>query len=314
MKSINPSEVLYIKLGSGGEYEKECITNGTLQIGFREVPHELYIKCVKNGNWDEVQKAYRESGTSAGTATRYMHQIQRFYEADENILWITFWKGALYWCFAKPGVEVKDNHCKSRETISGWSCEDINGNQLMMSKLSGKVLAMQGFRGTICTVKEAKYLVEKINGIQPARVTETESVLLQLQEKVEDIIRTLSWRDFEILIDLIFRQAGWQRVNELGGKTKTLDIELISPITNERYGVQVKSKARLSLFEEYKTELMNDIQGGFTRFYFAVHSPDEDLMLASKDEDDNVKLLLPADISRLAVQYGLTQWVIDKAK
>ncbi len=128
---------------------------------------------------------------------------------------------------------------------------------------------MQGFRGTICTVKEAKYLVNKINGIEPVEVKEADAALLQLQEKVEAIIRSLTWQDFEMLIDLIFRQAGWQRVSVLGGTMKTLDLELISPITNERYGVQVKAKADLSVFEKYKMEGMNDMQG-FTKFYFGL--------------------------------------------
>lgn len=313
MKGINPSEVLYIKLGLGGEYEKDCITNGTLQIDFHEFPHELYMSCLKSGNWDEVQKAYRNTGKSAGAATNYTHQIQRFYEADENVLWVTFYKGALYWCFAKSGVKELNKICKSRGTISGWSSENINGQQLLMSKLSGKVLAMQGFRGTICTVKEHDYLVDKINGNEPKNVAEAFTALLELQKRVEDIVRSLTWQDFEILIDLIFRQAGWQRDSELGGTIKTLDMDLISPITKERFGVQVKAAASLSDFEKYKTELMKDMKG-FTRFYFAVHTPDAKLLTAPKDEDDNVELLLPADISSLAVQYGLTQWVIDKAR
>jgi hypothetical protein len=105
MKSIKPREVLYIKLGSGGEYEADCINNGTLQIDFREFSHEFYASCQKSGKWRDVQKAYRNRGKSAGTATNYEHQVQRFYEADEKDLWITFHKGALYWCFASLALK-----------------------------------------------------------------------------------------------------------------------------------------------------------------------------------------------------------------
>jgi len=54
MKKIKPKEVLYIKLGRSGEREEECMTNGTLQIGFREVSHELYLECLASGKWDKV--------------------------------------------------------------------------------------------------------------------------------------------------------------------------------------------------------------------------------------------------------------------
>jgi hypothetical protein len=313
MKKINPKEVLYIKLGRGGEREKECIDDGTLQIGFREVPHELYLECLASKKWDKVQKAWQKAGKSPGVATNYTNQIRRFYEADKDVLWVTFWKGALWRCFAKPGVDQMDNKTKTRHTVSGWTCEDINGQPLLMSRLSGKLLAMQGFKGTICTVKETEYLLNKINGIEPTEIKEANAALLKLEQKVEAVIRSLTWQDFELLIDLIFRQAGWQRVSVLGGTMKSLDLDLIAPITNERYGVQVKSEANLSDFNKYKTERLNDMQG-FTQFYFAVHSPASNLSGAPDAESDDVKLLLPANIARLAVQYGLAQWVIDKAR
>lgn len=310
MKSIKPKEVLYIKLGRGGGWEEDCILGGFLRLGFREASHDF---CLA-GKWDKVQKQWEKSGKSKGVATNFTNQIRQFYEADKDVLWVTFWKGALWWCYSQPDIVQLEDKTKTRHTVSGgWNCKDINGQALLISQLSGRLLAMQGFRGTICTVKEAEYLINKINGNQSPEVEEANAAVLQLEGKIEAVIRSLTWQDFELLIDLIFRQAGWQRVSELGGTMKTLDLDLIAPITNERYGVQVKSEASLSLFEKYKTERMNDMQG-FTRFYFAVHSPASGLSAAADTETENVKLLLPADIARLAVQYGLAQWVIDKAR
>ena len=309
MEQINPKGVLYIKLGRGGKWEDEGITTGSLHIGFREASHEL---CL-TGKWSKVQKEWVKSGRTESVATGFTNQMRQFYEANKNVLWVTFFKGALWWCSSdSPVVQLEDKSKMRRTTSAGWSCKDVKGQELLMSRLSGKLLAMQGFRGTICTVREAEYLVNKINGIEPIEVAEADAALLQLQNKVEVVIRSLTWQDFEMLIDLIFRQAGWQRVSVLGGTMRTLDLELISPITNERYGVQVKAKADLPLFEKYKTESMTDMQG-FTQFYFAVHSPAPGLS-AADTEMENVKLLLPADIARLAVQYGLAQWVIDKAR
>jgi hypothetical protein len=40
LHKIRPTKVRYIKLGEGGEWEKECIEgNGTLRIGFRDTNH-----------------------------------------------------------------------------------------------------------------------------------------------------------------------------------------------------------------------------------------------------------------------------------
>jgi hypothetical protein len=97
------------------------------------------------------------------------------------------------------------------------------------------------------------------------------------------------------------------------GTTKSIDLDLISPITSERYGVQVKSKANRALFEHYRNDRLKDMQG-FTRFYFAVHTPSTDLLKVSDDADGNVELLLPSTIAHLAVQYGLTKWIIDKTR
>jgi hypothetical protein len=228
-------------------------------------------------------------------------------------LWVTFWKGALHWCFADSGVTQLADGSKTRQASGGWKSEDANGQPLLMSRLSGKLLAMQGFKGTICSVSEHKYLVNKINGIEPPQAKEASAAVLQLEKKIEAVICSLTWKDFELLIDFIFRQAGWQRVSVLGGSMKSIDLDLISPITDERFGVQVKAAANLADFEEYKTERLRDMQG-FRRFYFAVHSPAPSLSAATDAETEDVKLLLPANIARLAVQYGLASWVIDKAR
>ncbi len=116
------------------------------------------------------------------------------------------------------------------------------------------------------------------------------------------------------LFDLILNRAGWQRISEVGGKMKTGDIVLMSPITESRYAVQVKSKANRIDFEKYQRRFEDQ---GFAGCYFVVHSPTPDLnnIQAETIENDGLlKLWLPADVARLSVQYGLAKWIIDKAK
>jgi hypothetical protein len=249
---------------------------------------------------------------NASTATADLTQIRYFYEADSTVLWVTFYKHALWWCFSEPDLELLEDKSKIRHAIGGWRSQDVTGQHLLMSSLSGKLLSMQGFRGTICQVRERSYLSSRLNATASPDVAKAKSSLAALQSDIERVVRSLSWQDFELLIDLIFRHAGWQRVSDLGSTMKSLDLDLISPITSERYGVQVKSKADRRLFESYKEERLKDMQE-FRRFYFAVHTPSTDLLETSSRPDDDVRLLLPRDISELVVSYGLATWVIDKA-
>jgi hypothetical protein len=48
---FNPEAVYFIKLGRGGEWEKDCILESdTLRFSFKEVPDEL----CQNGTEDEI--------------------------------------------------------------------------------------------------------------------------------------------------------------------------------------------------------------------------------------------------------------------
>ncbi len=303
---IKPSSALYIKLGRGGNWEKECIENNqTLRLGYIEVSHEL---CLQ-GKWEDVLKEIKSFRENPGAATRDTNQIRLFYESEDSVLWVTFFGDQLYWCFSKPKVTSLCDKSKIRPVIGQWNSVDINGKPLSKSQLSGKLLSMQGFRGTICSVREFEYLIQKINGRIPKEVEETQNALAELERKIEAIIRSLHWQDFEILIDLIFRQAGWQRISELGKTLKTLDLDLVFPITSERYGIQIKSRANLAEFESYQQKFA-DMQG-YTRLYFVVHTPSRNLVLAKTSE--YVELWLPQDIAHWAVKYGLTDWIIDKA-
>ncbi len=312
MKPIKADKSLYIKLGQGGKWEEECLKqNQTLRLGYQKIPHDL---CLQ-GKWSEVRRFIKEEyNCSEGTATSHANQIKSFYESGEDVLWVTFYGNGLWWCFSKPEITLLSDGTKLRSALNKWSCIDIKDRLLLTNNLSGKLLSMQGFQGTICTVSESSYLINKINGIEPKELQEARDALLTFEQGLEAIIKRLHWRDFELLMDMIFRQAGWKRYSDVGSTLKTIDLDLISPITSERYGVQVKSKANPATFKSYQKDRFKDMEG-FTRFYFAVHTPSPDLEEASqKLENEDVKLLLPRNIARLSIEYGMAHWVMDKAQ
>jgi hypothetical protein len=170
---------------------------------------------------------------------------------------------------------------------------------------------LRRFQGTICSVgcEQLEYLARKINAIDEPDVEDAKRARSELEEKLENIVGHLHWRDFELLVDLILQQAGWKRMGQLGGTEKALDVMVSSPITNERFGVQVKARADLAAFGEFGRQV--ESMEHFDRFYFFVHSPAPDLREASSE--GRVKLVGPRQVAEWAVKYGLVDWVVDKA-
>jgi hypothetical protein len=307
MEEIEASKVLFIKLGRKGSWEKECIEmNQTLRLGYREVDHS---ECLK-GNWKASHDYYLNvKKGNHGTATSHTNQIRYFYESGETVLWITFYANKLWWCFSKLGIQQLPDKTKIRSVIDKWSDTDILGKELTTDSLSGKLLKTQGFRGTICEVPESEYVLLKINSKELSEVTEAKEALQNLELKISYLIRQLQCKDFEILIDLIFRQAGWQRLGVAGKAEKTLDLDLLSPVTNEKAIVQIKSSSNFDEFQRYVNEFKK--MKNYDKLFYVVHSPEKKLMSAIRNEQ--IKLLLLDDITKLSINSGLIDWIIKKA-
>jgi hypothetical protein len=132
--------------------------------------------------------------------------------------------------------------------------------------------------------------------------------LYRLKEGLQPLIRKLGWKDFELLTDLIFTRAGWQRVSALGKTQKTVDLELLSPVTGRRAFVQVKSVSDLETFLQYKAKF-EDMRN-YDEMYFVVHAPTEEL--SDYRSDSPVFLLTAYRLAELVVSAGLVQWLIRK--
>lgn len=310
MKKIKATKVLFIKLGQGGQFERECIEqNQTLRLGYREVDHKL---CV-SGQWDKVHNYFMTvENSKTFVATSHTNQIKQFYEEDENTLWVTFYANKLWWCFSKPEVTLLSDKTKTRPVIGKWSDKDINSNVLLAGNISGKLLKTQGFRGTICSVPEEKYALAKINCEQMKVVVEVEQAMFELKSKLILLIQNLQWKDFETLVDLIFRQAGWQRVSDLGKTQKTLDLELLAPVTGERAIVQIKAQSNLKEFLDYEEKFV-PMNNDYDKFFFVLHTDKNDsIRTYEENEVTAVKIYLVDKVAELTISAGLVEWVIKK--
>jgi hypothetical protein len=260
----------FIKLGAKGKWEQYCIesTPGTIRLGFINPHHEA---CLA-GEWEAVTEfMLTERKKTKGKATEITNQVRDFYTLDESTIWITFYRRQLYWCVASPRVVELDDGSRIRETIGGWKNTSVRGTKLSVETLSGSLTRTQGFRGTICSVAAIEYLKLRLcDEVLPEVQSALES-LQMLEFSLVALIRGLNWKDFELLCDLVFANAGWQRIASLGGTEKSIDLDLMSPVTGRRLFVQVKSEANKDTFDRYLQDF-----GGLEQYdemYFIVHSP-----------------------------------------
>ncbi len=306
---LNKTEkALFIKLGAGGEFVEECMGKNILKIGYNDVDHDL---CLQ-GKWQKIKDYFiNKRSFQSGVATFHVNQIKYFYEEGEGVLWITFHNNKLYWCFSDNKIFLQKDKTKIRKVIGKWSCKDLKGKILFLDNISGRLSKVQGFRGTICSVSDNDYLIKKIKGEQLIETKEAEESFGKLKDKLILLIKKLNPKDFEILVDLIFRSGGWQRVGVVGKTQKSIDLAIFHPITGESAIVQIKCQTDLVEFNKYKK-----IFSGMTdydRFFYVAHTPQGDLEKYINDVD-NLNLYFSDKIAELAINSGLFDWILKKVE
>lgn len=244
--------------------------------------------------------------SDAGAATRDVKQIRAYYEADEQSIFITFVGGLLYWCRPADSVELLEDGSHRRATAEGWRKTSIGGTLLSADRLSGRLLKVQMFRGTICDVRAGDYLLRKLSDQLSPEVAAAEEAERALMTAIVGLMRLLTWQDFELLVDLVFSTSGWRRVSQVGRTQKTVDLELVLPSTAERAFVQVKSQASAAALDDYVARLAQ--AEAYDRMFFVWHTGD----IAEDGSPAGVVLLGPQKLSRMVLDAGLSSWLREK--
>ncbi|OCW57418.1 restriction endonuclease [Hoeflea olei] len=302
MTAVTASHLYYIKRGRGGDWEAESLRDGVLRFGYREAPHDL---CAR-GDWQGVWEAMKTIRGDAGAATRDVNQVRAYYEADEHSIFITFVGGILYWCRPSGPVELLDERSHRRQTAEGWRNTSVNGTLLSADRLSGRLLKVKMFRGTICDVRAGDYLLRKLSDQLSSEVAAAEEAERALMTAIVDLMRLLTWQDFELLVDLVFSTSGWRRVSQVGRTQKTVDLELILPSTAERAFVQVKSQATSAALNDYVARLAE--ADAYDRMFFVWHTG----YIAEESSPGGLILLGPQKLSRMVLDAGLSSWLREK--
>lgn len=181
---------------------------------------------------------------------------------------------------------------------------------LVTAELPGKLAKLQGFRGAVCRVHEEEEILLRrvLNDTRSPLATEISTHREHLVTAARAAIEQLHWKDYEILVDLVFRATGWIRISILGQQVKGYDLELREPITQDKYLVQVKSQASL---KDLKDTVAHFSPNDYRRIFFVVHTPANDLTSAS-DIPDYVDLVAPQRLAELAIDAGFSRWLEEK--
>jgi len=306
MQDVDFKNAYYVKLGTGGEWEKSSIDENKVRIGWAN----WTVEEINQRSWDSLKQKYRKTYKSNSSATADINALKTIVESTSDDIWITFSDDYVWWCrVGKVGI-FKDKISKYREVKGRWDNRNISGQPLILSQIPGSISKTQRFAATICRVDKVEDLRRLINN-QPSEAFQAISKAKNaLTEQVEKGLKGLHWKDFEILVDLVFRNAGWRRISMLGGPTKSVDMELAEPITGDLYQVQVKSAATIDVF---KKSVQNFSGSSFRKLYFVTHSPDENLA-NYRETDENIELILPGRLAPMVVDFGLTDWLLKKIR
>jgi hypothetical protein len=306
---FQPTQVRYIKLGAGGGWTAQAFDQGIIPVDFHEVPHE---PCV-SGEWDQVKRHLKDIGTPASTATSWTRELRDFYEQDERCLWITFANGHLYWALAEPGVIATPNDSghpqRHRRTVDGWHRDALDGTPLTTRSLSSALLKTAGYQMTICAVEHEAYLLRRLRNEEDPLYSEATALQARMVELAGAMIQQLDWRDFEMLVDLIFARGGWQRSSAVGKGEVDLDLLFTMPTTGETAWVQVKSKATQATVTDYLARFDQD--GSCDHFFFVCHTAPRSLSVPPRK---GLHLWTGLTMAKAALGAGLFEWLMDRTR
>jgi len=287
-------------------------------LGWHSTPRELILKP----DFEAIEKLTRqEFGEKRGAATTDIQQLKDLLDGPSQHIWVTFENGFMWWCTVRDGPTVnskgqdgavagKDG--KSR--IGGnfwltcdrpWSNKSLKGDLLATGDLPGSITKTKGFRGTVCQPDEWEAILRVIRGEKNPDVQTASTARYAYTDAVLKIVRELSWKDFEQLIDLILFRTGWVRIGTLG-TDEGIDEEVKNLAVGEVAFVQIKSKADQHTLDSY-VEQFRSGRERYARMIFAVHSQSGNLVPPKNSPE--VQVWEGKRVSELVVQLGLGDWI-----
>ena len=154
-------------------------------------------------------------------------------------------------------------------------------------------------------MKAADYLKRRINNNPSDNKKNLEDLRKKLYSTTKTLIQDLGWRDFELLVELLFSRTNWQKEDRVGGVEKTTDLKLFEPITRKNAFVQIKSAATQDIFDKY---LIEHKGGAFKKMFFVYHTGH----VRDYSGGEDVTIIGPEELGRRVIDAGLLDWLCDR--
>jgi hypothetical protein len=298
-----PSSVRYVKNGRRSQWWPAAKTRAQIHGGWKSIPDELLTKK----DFAKIEQLIRAEHGARPGAKQDFNQIHDLLNVPSQHIWVTFEDGFLWWCTVLDGVATNPD---GETSNSGhfwltcnrpWSNTSVNGSLLAVSDLPGTVTTTAGFRATVCTPKDWQSILRLIRDETDSDAINSADRRRDYELAVYKIVKRLSPKDFEHLIDLILARTGWERIATLGGTREGIDVEVENPTAAEIAFVQVKSSASEEVFNDY-VERFRQRRDRYARMIFAVHSPRGHLTTPA---DPSIQLWTGEKVAELVVRLGL---------
>lgn len=309
-----PGSVRYVKNGEHGDWWNVAKTNNQVHIGWSLIP----INLIRDSNLNEIEKIIRESYArkqKKNGATQDFKSLCYTLDAPSQYLWITFEDGCMWWCTVHDGVnfnENGENGDKGHFWLNcdrPWSNYSLGGRLLAIQDLPGTVTRTAGAQRTICIPQGWEKILRILHDEPNPYSTASREARHQYEIDIRSVIKELSWKDFEQLVDQILLRTGWMRIGTLGKDVEGVDVEARNLAIDEVAFVQVKSTANRTVLNDY-VKRFSQRRDRYARMIFAVHSTGTDELKPPSDLP--VQLWTADRIASLVVRLGLGEWVEDR--
>jgi hypothetical protein len=304
-----PNSVRYVKNGRGGQWWQAARTGGQIHLGWKCVPRNLLL----TPDLPRIRQIIKtEFGPRPG-ATQDFNALRDLLEAPSKHVWVTFEDGCMWWCTALDGAIVNpDGESLEKGNFwlacsRPWSNRTLNGRLLAIPDLPGTVTTTGGFKATVCTPKAWEAILRIIQDKKDPDAANAADTRNDYEQAVLRMVRRLSPRDFEELIDHILGRTGWARISTLGKTQEGIDLEAQNLAVGEIAFVQVKGSATQKVLNEY-VEKFKERRDRYARMIFAVHSPGGKLSPPA-ELPWAVQVWTGERVARLVVRLGLGEWV-----
>lgn len=313
---MKAKKIRYIKLGKAGAWWQDCKERKIIKLGYNSGEKDVFSLSL-NGEWTEIKKYFEK--TKLSPPTQSVNQMRDFFEDQGETLWITFEEGCLYYAFTNGEqinreIDINSGRWTSYRNLSekGWRNTDINGNELRVEDLSGRLTKTAGYRQTICRIQNdvEEYLLNRINCRMNPDYIKAKEAKSALIDAIEPLIRLLTPSDFELLIELIFSNSGWLKTTLTGGTQKTTDLDLYNPITNKQIWVQVKSSTNPEEFKNYVGRNQFE-RKSYEMMYYIYHTGSIGEMFFDRDK---ISVWGLDYIAKQVVANGLVDWLLRKSR